>query len=369
MLNASGYRRVGRSAFSVFELVVVLAIIGVLAALLFPALQQIRELSRNNACLANLRSIGLAVGQYESSRRNLPPGNLGFSELIVGDFQMTRQWFDDPGFIWYWKRAQHTSVLVLLLPHLEEAKLADNLPPFMTSLNKLYAENFSGAPPHSWAGEWSEVRAAMRTPIEVLHCPSDNLRDGLNPTMTRYVGAQPAWTETGGEPVEGYMVGLPEFADDPVYSSNYFPCSGAYSGGDVPIQGRYKYRGAFACRVPTLRTKILDGASQTILFGESIGSIDKGERNGGSVWVFGGMIRGRGALPWGKIENPHNQDQVLMGDYFDSHVASFGSRHPMHVNVLLADGSTRGIRRDVDLALWYALCGIADGTTIDGDRF
>lgn len=69
----------GRSnpkAFTIVELLVVVAIIGVLVALLLPAIQSARESARATHCQNNLRQIALAVGQFESTTKSFPPARL-----------------------------------------------------------------------------------------------------------------------------------------------------------------------------------------------------------------------------------------------------------------------------------------------------
>src|SRR5688572_12496071 len=96
-----------RAAFTLVELLVVIAIIGILVALLLPAIQSAREAARRTKCANNLHNIALAVLNYESSKKELPPGST---------FALTYQ----SGQYVNKERSSGLGWQVLILPYIEE---------------------------------------------------------------------------------------------------------------------------------------------------------------------------------------------------------------------------------------------------------
>lgn len=136
-----------RRAFTLVELLVVIAIIGVLVALLLPAVQAAREAARKNSCRNNLKQIGVAMHNYESAYRRLPPGY---------QYQPGPQG-NAAGFSW-------TAMLLPFMEHAALYKRFDFTQPVFDPVNQLAREEH----------------------IETLLCPTDD----LSPTGFVEMGAE-----------------------------------------------------------------------------------------------------------------------------------------------------------------------------------
>ena len=109
-MNAPRHPAPRRRAFTLVELLVVIAIIGILIALLLPAIQAAREAGRRANCTSNLRQLGIALHNYESALKMLPP-----SIVLGGSVAAGVTWNGG------W------SVPARLLPYLEDNALYQNL--------------------------------------------------------------------------------------------------------------------------------------------------------------------------------------------------------------------------------------------------
>jgi prepilin-type N-terminal cleavage/methylation domain-containing protein len=124
-------------AFTLVELLVVFAIIGILVALLLPAIQASREAARRAQCTNNLRQVVLAVHDFESANEHFPSGTVDAASPIRN-----------------LPKGHHISWIARVLPYLEENALFSNLD---LSLSAYHSKN----------------DRARQTAVDILICPSN----------------------------------------------------------------------------------------------------------------------------------------------------------------------------------------------------
>lgn len=328
-MNACEKKRVDRLAwitpsgssrgFTIVELLVVVAIIGVLVALLLPAVQSARAAARRATCASHLRQIGLATAGFEASERRLPIG-------FLGPWDKNGNGFDDQAEApetWQYDFS-NVGLLPVLLPFLEENSLHSRLDP------RLLLQRTTKSAGESSYGYWTvpETLRAACDPIAVLRCPAaiSGEQDFIIDTSFAYESASGPLVEIRGRREED--LGL----------SNYVGVSGAY--GNTPT-GR-KWAGVFVNRQARRIRQISDGTSKTIMLGENAAAIG---------WI--------GAAGWPVMNG--------LGTEPSSDAPRFNSGHGDIVLFASVDGSVRPIRTDVEQSVLDALAGVADGETASLD--
>jgi prepilin-type N-terminal cleavage/methylation domain-containing protein len=136
-----------RAGFTQVELLTVLAILGLLAALIIPAIQAAREAGRRTDCQSHLRNLGTAIHAYESANGRWPPNNFGPRRPGAhspGDFYSTH---------------------VLLLPYIGQAPLANEI-----DLSE----------PNESSRRRDKLSEPLQTIVPLFLCPSDRVDFGSN---------------------------------------------------------------------------------------------------------------------------------------------------------------------------------------------
>src|SRR5262249_41445688 len=162
-----------RAAFTLIELLVVIAIIAVLIGLLLPAVQKVREAANRMSCSNNLKQIGLALHNYESTNRVFPGAYL---RLSAADPDPNAQ-FAGP--------FKGLSLLANLLPYVEQDNLYRRLD---VSKSEFSTVNI---PPN---GAHAGTNTAYATVVKTYLCPSDPTK----PTLDYYNACWGPYGDGGG---------------------------------------------------------------------------------------------------------------------------------------------------------------------------
>lgn len=331
-LNSRG----SRQGFTLIELLVVIAIIGVLAGLLLPAVQSAREAARRGQCANNLKQIGIAMLNYHSAVKVLPPAKIyGLGGTIANGNAKTGMVLNTTGF-------------ALILNQLEQTALNHSYNFNMPSSNATLSGTPNTTVVGASAGGQVVNSTAVGTMISSFACPSDLPPEAVNdPTGTN--GSQ--------------------FARLNARRSNYLLCASRYDEtiSGWASSGRARDRGCFMNDSSIRIEDIRDGASNTCMVGESVqihSSPDFGPYWGCGSWgsthgivYFPGSANSTAYVPNGTNQKTPPLAWVM------------SSKHPGGINVVFADGSVHFIKNSINPAIWYGLQTINNREVIGSDSY
>ena len=320
-MRAHHHRHSGRTAFTLVELLVVIAIIAMLVTLLLPAVQSAREAARRAQCSNKVRQLVLACINYESANQHYPAGSVNRDMETINDCGGG----DGPG------EAPWT---VRVLPFAEDAALYDR---FDIDAKFTSTTNVPGIP---------QNHAVFLEPNAAFKCPSDPI-SGMDTNYITYFGVQGG----GAEPACTSQSNNRMFFDNGVM----------YVNAAVPIK------------------RITDGTSKTWLIGESrycdqtvSHSRADGRRDGWCGWASSAK-KGSWAMPLvlaAAVEpinafSPREVDPMVVKT-LDLQTRLFGSHHQGGGAFFgSADGSVGIIADDIDVVTYYQRAVRNDSLRID----
>jgi prepilin-type N-terminal cleavage/methylation domain-containing protein len=357
-----------RDGFTLIELLVVITIIGMLIALLLPAVQAAREAARRMQCVNNLKQIGLALHNYAQANGVFPPGAVsGTTNSSTGVFTATNDTWTNAA---AGAGAHGTSMLLRILPYIEKDNIFRQWD-FSVSV-------LGNAQTTADAGTYSHTAALLE--IKAFYCPSR--RQGFttgtdNQTNMTLTGA--AWT--GGGTDYGGCAGRLSW---PVGSNHEMPyddgSAGAFLGywstnSPYPAGFTNSYSqcwGIFGqLNKSASFSSIRDGTSNTIMTGE-LQRITTVAGTGTPVnsstgpylshegWAVGGDAT---LFSTGVPPAVSGSNMLMNNGYF----ASPGSNHSGVVNFGLADGSVRSMNSTMSADVFSLLGSMADGAVAQPD--
>jgi prepilin-type N-terminal cleavage/methylation domain-containing protein/prepilin-type processing-associated H-X9-DG protein len=346
MLHAT--RRPARAGFTLIEVLVVVSIIGLLIALLLPAVQSAREAARRAQCVNNLKQIGLALHNYQSAHGSFPL-NWGAARV-------------DPvrGLPWAIGGRPY-SALARMLPYIEQQ-------PLYAAIN-FDVETFPDKEPHHFPSP--QNLTAFSTPVAGYLCPSD-----AGPVPTPYgtsyrgnygLGPVPATSaesfDSGVGFYSGYGVLSPrDFIDGLSHTAAYGERlrGTGEGGGPSPARdfGNLLVMDFCDIRSADYALKCSQLASAQSMFPLS--------RMSGIYWYIGDFQCGaynHAQEPNGRIPDAVTPNVTYLGGGVVAGVVTARSLHPGGVNSLMGDGSVRFATDSTARQVWRAL-GTRNGSEL-----
>ena len=312
-----------RKGFTLVELLVVIAIIGILIGLLLPAVQAVREAARRITCSNNMRQIGLALHNYESTHQELPPAVSGTGGS---------QWGPNT---WILPMMEQTNAFEVLGPRSDNSINA-GAPGALEVLTSTYS--FSKCPSDSTEEGTNELRNGLG-------------RIGLTTSISNYVFANNALADP--------------FTANDASSVDLTLCEASSSIAT----------GVFCDRENSLGS-LSDGTSNIIMVSERASSTADGAIAAtgnaftGAALLFGSRAGRIDDVAFATVSGVNNPPIKMAFDIpanRNDHIAS--SRHSSGVNVCLGDASTHFLSNNVDLISYNQLVNIRDGAVIEDNPF
>jgi prepilin-type N-terminal cleavage/methylation domain-containing protein len=315
-------QRRGDHGFSLVEVLVVIAIIGVLIALLLPALQSAREAARLAQCRNNLKQLALTFHNFEGARRFFPGdgGETPPKNVLIGAKRSARVRSLTPTGNW----------LVQSLNYMEDSVLA----PILTAAAQRQGNTDA------------LTRAAVTTPIPALYCPT-----------RRAALAYPL--RTGYKAVYGPVAARTDYA----ISGGSASINGGVGPVGDPKTINLKSDGVWSIGRRIAPKHIVDGLVSTYLIGEKAMDVlhyATGEDFGDLAPVAGLSDSSGAANSYVRFAaRPPARD--IPNNCLSCH--DFGSAHATCWNMSMADGSVQSLSYDMDIRLHHALASI-DGQEV-----